>query len=309
MDETAATATERDSKEIEVTRIVDAPRDLVFEAWTDAERLAKWWGPEGFSVAECASDPRPGGSLTIVMRGPDGIDYPMTGTYREVLWPERLVIESTALGEDGTPLLEALQTVTFTDRDGKTEITVRSRATALVPNAIAMLGGMEAGLTQSLQCLDDVLTGAVERQIVVARLFQAPRELVFRAFTEQDQVEQWWGPTSFTLTTHEMDVRPGGTWRFLMHGPDGVDYPNTVVYEEIAPPARLVYRHEDPEFRTTVTFDEFMGMTALTMRIVFATVEDRDAGDEKYHATEGTNQTLDRLGEHLAAIAPPTQGP
>jgi uncharacterized protein YndB with AHSA1/START domain len=307
MDEHAASATERERTEIEVTRILDAPRDLVFEAWTDAERLSKWWGPEGFSVAECISDPRPGGSLRIVMRGPDGTDYPMTGTYREVLWPERLVIESTAVADDGTPLLEALQTVTFTDRDGKTEITVRSRATALVPIAIAMLGGMEAGLTQSLQCLDDVLTGAVERQIVVGRVYQAPRELVFRAFTEQDHLEQWWGPTGFTLTTHEMDVRPGGTWRFLMHGPDGVDYPNTVVYEEIAAPARLVYRHEDPAFRTTVTFDEFMGMTALTMRMVFATAEERDAVDEKYHATQGTEQTLDRLGEHLAEVSPPMQ--
>lgn len=235
------------------------------------------------------------------MRGPDGVDYPMTGTYREVLWPERLVIESTAVADDGTPLLEALQTVTFADLDGKTEITVRSRATALVPIAIAMLGGMEAGLTQSLQCLDDVLTGAVERQIVVGRVFHAPRELVFQAFTEQDHLAQWWGPTGFTLTTHAMDVRPGGTWRFLMHGPDGVDYPNTVVYEEIAAPARLVYRHEDPEFRMTVTFDEFMGMTALTMRMVFATAEERDAVDEKYHATQGTNETLDRLGEHLSA--------
>jgi uncharacterized protein YndB with AHSA1/START domain len=309
MDEHTATATDRERMEIEVTRIVDAPRDLVFEAWTDAEHLAKWWGPEGFSVAECTSDPRPGGALMIVMRGPDGVDYPMTGTYREVQRPERLVVESTAVGEDGTPLLEAIQTVTFTDLDGKTEITVRSRATALVPIAIAMLGGMEAGLTQSLQCLDDVLTGAVERQIVVGRVFQAPRELVFRAFTEQDQVERWWGPTGFTLTTHEMDVRPGGTWRSVMHGPDGVDYPNTVVYEEIAPPARLVYRHVDPEFRTTVTFDEFMGMTALTMRLVFATAEQRDAANETYHATEGTNQTLDRLGEHLAEIAPPTQEP
>ena len=301
MHEHTATATDRESLEIEVTRILDAPRDLVFESWTEAEHLAKWWGPEGFSVPECTSDPRPGGSLRIVMRGPDGIDYPMTGIYREVLRPERIVVETTPVGEDGTPLLEAIHTVTFVDLDGKTEITVRSSATALVPMATAMLGGMEAGLTQSLQCLDDVLTGAVERQIVVSRVFQAPRELVFRAFTEQEHVEQWWGPNGFTLTTHEMDVRPGGTWRFLMHGPDGVDYPNTLFYEVIAGPARLVFRHEDPEFRITVTFDEFMGMTALTMRMVFATAEARDVADETYHATQGNNETLDRLGQHLAA--------
>lgn len=205
MDEHMATSTEAESREVTITRIVDAPRDLVFDAWTDAEHIARWWGREGFTVPECTSDPRPGGSLTIVMRGPDGADYPITGIYREVVWPERIVVESSALGEDGEPVLEAVQTVTFTDHDGKTEITVHARAVALVPRAVAMLGGMEAGWTQSLQCLDDFLTGAEDRQIVLSRVFEAPRQLAFRAFTEQDHVTQWWGPTGFTLTIHEAD--------------------------------------------------------------------------------------------------------
>lgn len=308
MDEHTATSTEAETREITITRIIDAPRDLVFEAWTEAEHIARWWGPEGFTVPECTSDPRPGGSLTIVMRGPDGADYPMTGIYREVVWPERLIVESTAVGEDGEPILEALQTVTFIDHDGKTELTVHARAVALVPRAVAMLDGMEAGWTQSLQCLDDFLTGAADRQIVLTRVFEAPRELVFRAFTEQDRVTRWWGPTGFTLTIHEMDVRPGGTWRFTMHGPDGVDFPNTIVYEEVASPARLVYTHHDPAFRVTVTLDDFSGMTALTMRMVFATAEERDGVVDKYNAIEGGNQTLDRLGEHLAATSLATQG-
>ena len=225
MTEQAGVATEAQSREITITRIFDAPREMVFKAWTEADRIARWWGPEGFSVPECESDPRTGGSLRIVMRGPDGVDYPMTGTYLEVSAPERLVVESFAMGADGRPVLEGLNTVTFADRDGKTEVTLHARAVALVPEAAMMLGGMSAGWTQSLQCLDDVLTGAVDRQIVLVRLVEAPREVVFRAFTEQDQVEKWWGPTGFSLTIDEMDVRPGGTWRFIMHGPDGVDYP------------------------------------------------------------------------------------
>jgi len=156
--------------------------------------------------------------------------------------------------------------------------------------------------------LDDVLTGAVDRQIVMMRLLQAPRELVFKTFTEEEHVAQWWGPTGFTLTTHEMDVRPGGVWEFTMHGPDGVDYPNVIVYEEILAPHRLVYTHgspdpDDPGFRTTVTFDDFMGMTALTMRGVFETAEARDLVVEKFHAIDGAGQTLDRLGELLEATA------
>ena len=296
------------SREITITRIFDAPRELVFEAWTKAEHLAKWWGPEGFSLPEVESDPRPGGALTMVMRGPDGADYPQTGTFKEVVAPERLVFEEVALGPEGHPILQAFTTVTFVDLDGKTELTMHARGVALVPGSEQMLSGMYAGWNQSLQRLDDVLTGAVDRQIVIARLFEAPRERVFKAWTEREQVEKWWGPTGFSLTIDEMDVRPGGTWRFTMHGPDGIDYPNTIVYEEIAPPERLVYTHgspedEHPQFRTTVTFDEFMGMTALTMRGVFASAEERDVTVEKYNAIEGGNQTLDRLGELLASMA------
>lgn len=295
------------SREITISRIFDAPRDLVFKVSTEAEHLAKWWGPEGFSAPSVESDPRPGGALNIVMRGPDGVDYKMTGVYKEVVPNERLVLESTALDLEGKPVLEALSTITFADRGGKTEVTVNARAVALVPGAAPMLGGMLAGWTQSLQCLDDVLTGAVDRQIVISRLFQAPPERVFQAWIERDQVKRWWGPKGFTVTIDEMDVRPGGSWRFTMHGPDGVDYPNLIVYEEITAPQRLVYTHsspgtDDPGFRTTVTLDDFMGMTALTMRGVFPSAEARDDVIEKYHAVEGGNETLDRLGTFLTEV-------
>lgn len=308
MSEHTESTTESASREVVITRVFDAPRELVFKAWTEAEHIARWWGPEGFTVPSCQSDPRPGGSLKIVMRGPDGTDYPVTGTYRELVSPERLVVESNAVDDAGNTLLEGLNTVTFADRDGKTEITLRAHAVALVPEAVPMLGGMEAGWTQSLQCLDDVLTGAVDRQIVISRLFQAPREVVFATWTDREHLPAWWGPDGFGLTIHEMDVRPGGVWRFTMHGPDGVDYPNTIVYDEIVEPRRLVYTHsgtgptaDDPRFRTTITFDDFAGMTALTMRLVFSTAAERDLVVEKYHAVDGGNQTLGRLADHLAS--------
>ena len=82
-DDAGPTTEERVSREVSITRLFDAPRDLVFQSFTDAEHIARWWGPEGFSVPSCESDPREGGSLRIVMRGPDGTDHPMTGTYRE----------------------------------------------------------------------------------------------------------------------------------------------------------------------------------------------------------------------------------
>ena len=144
------------------------------------------------------------------------------------------------------------------------------------------------------------------RELVFTRLFNAPRELVFKVWSEPGHVAQWWGPRGFTTTSHHMDVRPGGMWRFTMHGPDGTDYKNLIVYEEVVPPERLVYSHagdedtEDVRFQVAVTFAAQGGKTLLTMRGVFPTAEERQRVVEKYRADEGGNQTLDRLGEYLA---------
>jgi uncharacterized protein YndB with AHSA1/START domain len=148
--------------------------------------------------------------------------------------------------------------------------------------------------------------GMADREIVIARTFDAPRELVFDAWIDPKQIVQWWGPSGFTTTTHAMDVKPGGVWRFIMHGPDGTDYKNKIVFIEIVRPERLVYRHagdEDSEpvrFHVTVTFAEQGGKTRLTMRSLFETAEERDNVVNKYGAIEGGNQTLERLAGHLA---------
>lgn len=151
-------------------------------------------------------------------------------------------------------------------------------------------------------------TNTADREIIITRVFNAPRELVFDVWTDPNHVGHWWGPTGFTTTTHEMEVRPGGVWRFIMHGPDGVDYKNRIVYQEVVRPERLVYLHDDDseenarEFHVTVTFTEQEGRTGLTMRTLFATAGERDMVVKEFSAIEGGNQTLDRFGEHLAKI-------
>jgi uncharacterized protein YndB with AHSA1/START domain len=130
----------------------------VFKAWTEPKHLARWWGPNGFTNPVCEVDPRPGGAIRIVMRGPDGVDYPMSGTFREIVEPERLVFSAVAEDEDGNPLLEALTTVTFAERSGKTELTLHARGVALVAVGAQMLQGMQDGWTQSLDRLDAVMT-------------------------------------------------------------------------------------------------------------------------------------------------------
>jgi uncharacterized protein YndB with AHSA1/START domain len=286
--------------EVTITRMLDAPADLVFRAWTEGEHLAKWYAPEGFGVARAESDAREGGAFTIVMRGLDGAEYPLWGTYTEFDPPTKLIASATAAGPDGTPALDSVTTVTLVDHDGKTEMTVHEKASALTPEAGPMLAGMEVGLLQTLRKLDDVVTGAVDRSIVLSRMLEAPRERVFELWTSPEHLANWWGPNGFTLTTHEANIRPGGSWRFTMHGPDGTDYPNVIRYEEVRAPELITFVHGDdvgemPPFRGTITFDAFQGITILTMRTVFQTTDELQRQVEQVGAIEGGNQTLDRL--------------
>ena len=159
---------------------------------------------------------------------------------------------------------------------------------------------------------DNTPTGAArdvsDRELVFTRTFDAPRELVFRAWTDPAHLAHWWGPSGFTTTTYEMNLQPGGAWRFVMHGPDGVDYANRIVYREVVKSERLVYSHlagdddASTHFEVTVTFADQGDKTELTMQMLFASREARDRAIREFRAIEGANQTLDRLGHYLAAM-------
>jgi len=140
--------------EVNFTRVFDAPRRLVFKAWTDPKRVAQWWGPTGFTNPRCELDVRPGGAIRIDMRGPDGTVYPMSGVYQEIVEPERLVFTSIALDEAGNPLFENLNTVTFAEHAGKTTITLCTRVIKSTDKALQYLKGMEIGWSMSLDRLE-----------------------------------------------------------------------------------------------------------------------------------------------------------
>jgi uncharacterized protein YndB with AHSA1/START domain len=158
--------------------------------------------------------------------------------------------------------------------------------------------------------MKEAQTPTADREILITRVFDAPRELVFQVWTDPKHVAQWWGPKGFTTTIQEMDVRPGGIWRLVMRGPDGTDYKNKIVFLEIVKPQRLVYKHEPEKgtelstHETTVTFESQDSpgatKTKVTMRMLFASAAAREHIVKKYNAIEGGNQTLDRLAEHLA---------
>jgi uncharacterized protein YndB with AHSA1/START domain len=141
------------------------------------------------------------------------------------------------------------------------------------------------------------------REIQITRLYDAPVETVWDAWTDPEQVAQWWGPRGFTLTTHSKDLRPGGIWHYTMHGPDGVDYPNKTHYLEVEPCAKLVYDHggydeRQPLFRVTVLFSEVKGKTKMDMSMALPTPE---AAEEtrKFIKKAGGDSTWDRLAEYL----------
>jgi len=143
-----------------IKRVFAAPCALVWQAWTDPKMMAQWFGPRGFTNPVCELDVRVGGRLYIVMRGPDGADYPMKGVFTEVVAPERLVFTNIAVDQAGRHLLEGETIVSLAEHGGKTELVVKSHAVGLVPFAPQMLAGMEAGWTQSIDKLEELVVRA-----------------------------------------------------------------------------------------------------------------------------------------------------
>ena len=147
------------------------------------------------------------------------------------------------------------------------------------------------------------------RVIVGTRVLDAPRDLVWLVWTDPKHLAHWWGPDGFRTTTSAYDFRPGGVWRFIMHGPDGRDYQNRVTFDEIVKPERLAYHHgggddaEPVQFRTTVTFEDLGNKTRVTLRGDFPSAEERARVIREYGADKGLVQTLARLNDYVAGMA------
>lgn len=141
-----------------------------------------------------------------------------------------------------------------------------------------------------------------DREIVITRVFDAPRDVVWNSWSDPDQLKLWWGPDGFTNTFETFDFRPGGDWRFIMHGPDGTDYRNHNRFVEIRKPELIVIDHlEEPPFRVTISFATIDGKTQMTFRQVFETVDTFER--VKPYALPGSEQTLGKLAKHVAGKA------
>jgi uncharacterized protein YndB with AHSA1/START domain len=149
------------TRSVTLTRLLKAPRALVWQAWTDKTMLAEWWGPEMFTNPVVKGDIAVGGTLAITMHGPKGTpydqDFPMTKRYVEIVPNEKLVFENNAIGPDGEILIKGLTTVTFQDEAGGTRMTMETTAKAMAEVAVAMIGGMDQGWSGSFNKLEKLL--------------------------------------------------------------------------------------------------------------------------------------------------------
>jgi uncharacterized protein YndB with AHSA1/START domain len=229
-------------RDIVMSRVFNAPRSLVFDAWTRPELLRRWYGARGWSLPVCEIDLRPGGSYRYVMRGPDGAEVTLRGTYREVDPPARLVSTEAFEGfadEGWRDEDQTVSTMLLTERDGQTTWTLTtSYPSQAVRDAAYALKQAWEGMRESLDRLDDVLS---THDLVVIREFAAPVERLWRAWSDADDVTQWWGPIGFTVPIVKMNFHEGATTLVSMRSGDGHVYYNTWTYQLIEPFKRLEF--------------------------------------------------------------------
>lgn len=311
---TRASATSSD-RELVMTRVLSAPRELVFKAWTDPKHIAQWWGPRGFTTTTHEMNVKPGGVWRFIMHGPDGVDYPNRIVYFEVVKPERLVYVHGADEENDPEKFHV--TITFDEQGDRTRITMRSLfASAAQFENVKKMGAVEGG-KQTLDRLAEhvvtmaekkalTLTFPSDREVVFTRVFNAPRRLVFEAWTTPEHVTHWFGPRGYTLPVCKIDLRPGGAWRYIMRGPDGREMGMKGVYREIVPYDRLVSTESFDDYPgesvNTMTLEERDGKTTMTVRVLYESPEMRD-GVLESGMEKGAGETLDRLAEHVGGMA------
>jgi uncharacterized protein YndB with AHSA1/START domain len=307
-----------------IARVFDAPRERVWKAWTEPEQAKQWWGPKGFTAPFIKIDFRVGGKYLFCMRSPEGKDYWGTGVYREIIPLEKFVatdsfadakgnvVPASYYGMDADFPLELLWTITFEDLGGKTKMTLRHGGFPAGPART----GAEQGWNESLDKLaasltegssgTEFVTNRAKRQLVMSRVFNAPRRRLFQAYTDPKLIPKWWGPRSQTTRVDAMDVRKGGKWRYVSRDTDGTDYGFHGEYKEVVPPERLVSTFEFEGMPGHVvdevaTFEDLGNKTRLTITSQFASIEDLE-GMLASGMESGARETWDRLAELLASL-------
>jgi uncharacterized protein YndB with AHSA1/START domain len=304
--------------EIVISRKIQAPRALVFKAWTSPQHVAVWWGPRGFRTTTQRIELRAGGVWQFTMHGPDGVDYLNRIEFLEVREPALLRYKQAGEGKHAE--IRFHTTVTFDEADGATLVTLRNtfETAAALNYVVEKFGAIEGG-KQHLERLSDHVTHQVPQTFTISRTFEAPRALVWKAWTEPERLAQWYGPKGCTLQVKRASMGEGGILHMRMDFPGGMEMWSKWVIREVMPPARLIFiscfstaecglgRHPlAPEWPqqmlTTISLEESDGRTTVTIRST--PIEESAAEREvfaKNHASMrgGWGGTLEMLAGYL----------
>ena len=309
-------------REIVISRVFNAPRELVWRAWTEPELVAKWWGPRGFTTTIKKHEFRVGGVWEHTMHGPDGANYPNKSTFKEIVPFERVVYRHGGGRENG-PGATFLATWTFETVDGnKTRLTGRLQFGSAEERdfVVKEFGAIEGG-KQTLERAAEQLASMQSKPFVISREFAVSRDVMWLAWTERERFMQWFGPKGMKIVVQKFDLCPGGMIHYKIVAPGGKEMWGRAVYREIVPPEKLVWinsfsdpaggvtRHPmttDPwplHMLTVVTFAENAGKTTVTVTWwPFDSDEDeRHVFDAKHDSMRmGWGGTLDQLKDYVA---------
>jgi len=311
-------------RELVLARVFEAPRGIVWKAWTEPERVKDWWGPKGYTTPACDIDLRVGGRFLLCMRSPEGKDYWIMGVYREIVPLEKLVYTDSFADEHGNVVpaahygmnpeipLELLVIVTFEDLGRRTKLTLRHAGLPEGPHQ----AGAQQGWSESLDRLEasmarrssetEFVMDRGKRQVAASRVFNAPRERVFRTYTDPKLIPMWWGPRRLTTTVETMDVRKGGRWRYVCRDKDGTEFAFRGEYREVVTPEPLVSTFEFEGMPghivlETATFEDLGRKTKLRITSQFESLDDL-GGMLQSGMESGARETWDRLEELLAKM-------
>jgi uncharacterized protein YndB with AHSA1/START domain len=313
--------------EIVINRTFKAKLDKVWKAWTDPQILMIWWGPKAFTTPVFKVDLRVNGKLLSCMRSPDRKDFWGTGVYKEIEPMTKLVytdsfsdaegnvVPAAHYGMSGKWPLELLVTVKFKEKGDDTEMEL---VHAGIPDG-TMSEMTKAGWNESFDKLEEYLeTGKVMmpktilianpgvQEIIIRRTLDAPRDLVFKAYTSLELIPQWWGPAKYKTIVERLEARSGGSWRFIQKDSEGNIFAFRGVFHEVIPSERIIQTFEFEPMAGHVelqvaTFDEKDGKTTFNAKSIYLSVEDRD-GELRAGMEAGMNEGFDRLDALLAKL-------
>src|SRR5215469_2694594 len=287
------------SRELTITKLLNAPVELVWKVWTDPEHIKYWWGPNGFTNTISEMAVKPGGDWNLIMHGPDGKDYKNKSVFKEVIKNEKIVYEHVSFPKHQS-------TITFTKKGNKTLIAIQMVfETAEERDNTIKTFKADIGLKQNIYRLEGYLRKvSAEKEVTLSRLINAPREMVFKAWTDREQLKKWWGPKGFTNPVCEIDSTPGGTILIHMKAADGTMHPMDGEFHEIVEPEKIVFTSAALnkmgerifEVLNTVTFHDENGKTRLTLHAAIS--NSTDEGKPYLDGmNEGWSQSTDRLND------------